>query len=1181
MYLKAVYIQGFKSFATKTKIEFNQSITAIVGPNGSGKSNITDAIMWVLGETSAKSLRGNKMEDVIFSGTDRRRPLGFAEVTIVFDNSDQKLDLDYLEVSVTRRMYRSLESEFLINNTKCRLKDIKQLFMDTGIGKDGYSLIGQGKIESILSDKPEERRAVFEEAAGISKYKYKKVQSQNKLLKTEENLIRLSDIISEISKQEENLREQSQKAKKYLEIFENLKKKEINYIYHKTESLQRDLKKLCEEKSSLEQEVEALKNSIQDGSKLEEELEGRILQYSNQIENENQEIYNISAQIQKQNSLIDLYKEKNANIEKEIQRIQGQKISSKDRQTQLLEDQSNIDHQMEGLHTASLELENRKRKKLEEKGQIQYELKNIEIEYLNQHQDYQKNETLLRSLQFKRETLIEVLKEREDRKGRLENNISTLIKNKEEYENSLIYKRKKLDDKRKQLNSFLSLLGQMEEELNRREKQVEEIKIEVQKTIQRQEEKDSRLKLLQNLANNYEGYNKSVKTFMNYCKKRNLFVKSLFGPVGNHVRVDSKYEKAISVALGAAAQNVIVSNEQEVSHMISLLQREKMGRITFLPLSRMKVNPPNLSVHSYKKYGFIGFAQDLIEYEEKFSSVFQNLLGRILVIDNFDNAVSFTKEISNQYRIVTLNGDLFNASGAITGGTVFQGGMDLLTRQTEIEELKNELSSLDCTYKKEKAQCDRLQSEYEQLLLSKSENFEKRQAIQQEIQVLEQNIQGILQSLSINEDHLNRNQEELATLEQTLKEDENHLDEYEKEAFALDSKVQSYLNISEHNDETLRQKREILKELENSIFSYELEIKELEEKKKYLIREKERLKVEQKQIDMNEKEWASSILEGEETLKENEHIISRVQLEYEALNKQKEEKEIALQSKKLQRDQWQEELKNSRKWNDQAKDHLLEKNTLLEKTISYMQRKEDYINGAFLKIQEDYHMERSEMDLLYSPSEKPLKEVEIQKLKKSLNDLGDVNLSSIEEHLLVKERLEFNLSQKNDLLQSREEIKNILKELDQEMKKTFRHSFESIAKYFNEIFQKLFDGGKATIELEGDILEAGIEIKAQPPGKRFQSLSLLSGGERALTAVALLFSLLKVRPAPFCILDEIDAALDDANIKRYAQYLLTLENIQFVIITHRKLTMEIANIMYGVTMEEKGVSKLFSVGLDQ
>lgn len=1181
MYLKAVYIQGFKSFATKTKIEFNQSVTAIVGPNGSGKSNITDAIMWVLGETSAKSLRGSKMEDVIFTGTDKRKPLGLAEVTIVFDNSDKTLDLDYTEVSVTRRMYRSLESEFLINNTKCRLKDIKQLFMDTGIGKDGYSLIGQGKIESILSDKPEERRAVFEEAAGISKYKYKKIQSQHKLQKTEENLIRLNDIILEITQQEENLRRQSTKAQKYLEIFEELKNKEITFLFHKTETLQKELENLSENQLSLETELTQLKEHIDADSRKEEIMDQEMMELSDKIENNSHEIYNYSTELQKSSSLMELYEEKNTHLEKEIQRIGEEQVQAGERKQTLHALQLEIEHKMEKLSDSLKEYQQEKALKEEEKEQLRSRLETSQTEYEQKRQDYQRQESQQYSLQFKQETLSEVMKEKEGRKNRLQESIATLSGNREDYHRSLSEKKDSLYSKQEKISSLTDTLEKTEIQLQQEYTQLEVKKTSLQNLLQRQKELHSKLKLLQNLEDNYEGYNRSVKSFMNYCKKRKLFTEVLFGPVGNHLKVASQYEKAISVALGAAAQNIIVSSESIVAQMISILQQEKLGRITFLPISRMKLKRFSFDLSPYKSDGVIGFANDLIEYPSEFKGVFQNLLGKILVVNNFQDAQNFTKNVTNQFRIVTLAGDLFHTSGSITGGSVYQGGIDLLTRKSEIDQLQKQEIQLVGQYEKEKSQVEDLETKYNDLLQYRQQLHEDKMQIQSDTQNLEQTMRGIEQSLAINEQHFQRSQEEFQSLVKSLLEDEKQQAIYQEEMLKLEENLHSYLNENGQTDEKLRIQRENLKELESLVFEQELTLKKLEEENKYLQREKVRLGDEWKTLCENEEKWKNAIVENRKNHEENLIEIGKIEQKLKLTSKEKQEKEISLQHFKEQRQVYQNQLKELRKINDENREKLLKKNSSLEKTIAQIERKRDFIASAFSKIQDDYHLQRDELEKFYQPHNQSIKESDIMRLKKSLSELGDVNLSAIEEHGLVKERLEFNLEQKEDLLKSREEIKNILNELDDEMKKNFKSSFEIVAKYFNEIFQVLFNGGKASIELEGDLLEGGIEIKAQPPGKKFQSLSLLSGGERALTAVALLFSLLKVRPAPFCILDEIDAALDDANIKRYAEYLLTIDAIQFIIITHRKLTMEIANAMYGVTMEEKGVSKLFSVELNQ
>lgn len=1179
MHLKSVTLQGFKSFATKTTIEFNQSITAIVGPNGSGKSNITDAIMWVLGETSAKSLRGSKMEDVIFSGTDKRRPLGFAEVVIVFDNTDRQLDLDYSEVSVTRRMYRSLESEFLINNTKCRLKDIKSLFMDTGIGKDGYSLIGQGKVESILSDRPEDRRAVFEEAAGISKFKYKKNQSQKKLLKTEENLIRLNDIILEIEQQADRLREQSQIANKYLEIYNELKKKEVNYLYNKTKNTRWELDQSRDEIHRIENTIYVLQEEIAENQRLENRMDLLLEEKEKEIEKLKERSDFYQQKTNHNSSSIEIFLEKNRSLSRDISRLQQQREKNEHFISLSKDHLKKLEKQVEELEEDSQKLAFDRKQKEHVLEKLQ---KEIEI-YEKNHQEYQKEQMNLRAvienITFKKETLRNILAEKKERSISLQSHIDQLLQNEEDYKKT----EKKLSDKCfnrinmvKKLESKLQSIVIEEDKVGKLEEAKRNQMLQIQRKM---ETLKTKLNLEQNLANNYEGFNKSVKSFMNYCKKRKLFEQSLFGPVATKLEVPKEFEQAISVALGGASQNIIVNTDKDAKEMIHILEREKLGRVTFLPINRVKGSSLDLNLEKYKDKGVIGRADDLIHFDPIFKDVFSNLLGRILIVDTFENASRLSAQRWNKFRLVTLKGDLFHISGSITGGSIYQGGVELLKRQKEIEQLKVEVSTTTAEYNETLrylTECENKLKEYhiEKESLLTIINRDKNKLIE-----LNQSIDGIKQSITINTEYLNRYQKESESLQRSLHEDASKMRVYEEEMTRISNQIKA--SDTPDTNEDLENKKDKVKILQQEIINIGFSLKELSEKKNYSIQEKNRVKSEVDTRKLEMENWLDEIKSHQDQERANEEKVEVLKSKYSKHQIIIEDSRKKIKQEQNTRGDLINELKDLRDQNNRLRDQLMEKSGSFEKLKNKIERKEEFISDSYHKLYTEYHVYRVEISDYIEKQYEKTTEGEVKKLKSQLNHLGNVNLSSIDEYKKISERLEFNRKQRDDLMTSREEILNILKELDLEMKRNFKKSFHEIDAYFNEIFAILFHGGKASIEIEGNVLEGGIEIKAQPPGKRFQSLSLLSGGERSLTAVALLFALLKARPAPFCILDEIDAALDDANIKRYVEYLQLIKDIQFIIITHRKLTMEIANVMYGITMEEKGISKIFSVELNE
>ena len=1171
MFLKSVTMQGFKSFANRTKIELDKTTTAIVGPNGSGKSNITDAITWVLGESSAKNLRGAKMEDVIFSGTDSKKPLGMAEVTILFDNSDKSLNLPYNEVSVTRRMYRSLESEFLINNKKCRLKDIKELFMDTGIGKDGYSVIGQGKIESVLSSKPEDRRNIFEEAAGISKYKYKKVQSKNKLLKTEENLIRIEDILSEIESQEKNLRVQAEKAEAYLKDYEELKIYDINYSCKDMEKREEDLANKIEELEVLKEDSKKILINRESLSQNLEEIQEKLEKLKEEDEASSEKLNLSRKDFDKLNLEINLDEEKINSLKKDIERI-GLENENLDKDLLgLKESLEEIEKDREVLNKSKEEILDKLTTKDSVIKNLEAEFKNLEeVGNLNfENKNKVKNE--IENIKFKSETLKDIIEEKNNRKSNLDKSIENLKENQAEF--SKIIDRDSLE-----LKSLKEKLEKDDCEFEKTKESLlkldEENKNLENKLIGKKNEGNeilARLKILENMESNYEGYNRTVKSFMNFSSKNNIFKDSLYGPVAEKFYVEKEFEKAISVALGSMSQNIIVSSTKDTSEMLKILEKNKMGRATFLPLDRVSGN--KVKINS-KEDGMVGLACDLIKFDEVFKGIFYNLLGRVIIADNFKNASRISKK--HRLKVVTLKGEVFNPSGAITGGSLNNYNSSFILRKNEITDFQNKFKDLQGQIKKIESEKNHLEEKISELNEFAESYMEKRNAVNFKISNLESNIYKNKNDKYLNSEYLNK---------------------YLREKEELEKNIEADLKTLENNKLEIENKNKLLEDLLNEVDSGN--------RLAGLSKEIEGLKTEKIEIQLLERENREKILYK---TREIDRINSDLSLTGEKLDNNKKllmEAQRNIEEKKKSNDENKKSLEEIRKSIESLKNHLEEiKKDLDEKNNDYLDKREELsdlkerslvissemektelkiemnrnkISNEVERLKEDYEVE--DYHEFIDESLKDLKEGTLRRLKKKVRDYGEVNISSIEEYRIVKERFDFYTSQRDDLIQSKEEIKSILSKLDHEMKKLFNEAMEEISGNFTEIFKILFNGGRAEISIEGDVLESGIEIKASPPGKRLQSLSLLSGGERSLTAVALLFALLKYRPASFCILDEIDAALDDANIKRYADYLLTLEGIQFIIITHRKLTMEIAKTMYGVTMEEKGISKLFSVKL--
>ena len=1176
MRLKSLYIQGFKSFANKTKIEFNDEITCIVGPNGSGKSNIADAITWVLGESSAKNLRGDKMEDVIFSGAANKKSLSLAEVTILFDNSDRTLNLDYDEVSVTRRMYRSSETEFLINNTKCRLKDIKELFMDTGIGKDGYSLIGQGKIGSILNTKAEQRRSVFDEAAGISKYKMKKQQSENKLKNTEDNIIRLNDIISQMKDREEVLRVESEKAKEFKALSQELKLYELADSKKKILANRQKLKKIEEESSKIEEEIKKINVSLEILRGNKTSLEGQEEKIENLINEKQNKYYQLDNEIEKNKNQLDFILNRSKDIE-EINRSSNLSIEK------LANSNQNLEKEIEELNLSVTEKNQRKNdllKEIEEvKNLLNEKLEEEKIqEEIRQRESEKKLENHRQKSFFEsRLSLSESLIQ--DRKARLETidkNLNILLKNNDEILASKDNQAKKIEDLNKEKLS-------LEENIKKINKALEENKDSLSQELNKYESirseisnKDARLNALKNISENYEGYSKSVKLFMNATKNEGFFKGSLLGPVADNIKLEKKYEKAISIALGYAQQNIIIKTENDAAQMVNYLNKKKFGRVTFLPIDSLKFKKANIDLSTYNIKGLLGFANQFVEYDKEIEKVIDFLLARIIICQDFNSARLISSALNKSYRVVSLDGDSFNIGGSITAGETSKNSNNLLSRKVEIDQLKLDIKDLDLNQGKIRNKISILESEDEKLKTSLDSEYENQKDILARIQKAESILINLKDTKTSNDKYIEDYQEQKEKLVFEIENNKKENEDYKVKLEEID-KVMS-ADQSQTNQEMMVELKKDIEDKKDQKVSLDIKLVEISSEVKSLEREISN----KEDLIKNNK---SDILAQDEKIKTNKDAITENQVKLENIkeNISKLESDIKLSDEELK--DFKTKLYEIKDKLAKASQEIEDKRDVLikyEKDLIKIQAKFDKfeeninLNLEFIKNKYEINLDDSDIDI---ESLKNIRE-NISSLTEKIKELGQVNILAIDEYRELKEEYDFNLKQKDDLLLSRKEIINVISELEDEMQKSFKDTFNKVAKYFNEIFVELFNGGQAKISIIGDdLLESGIEINVQPPGKKLQSLSLLSGGERSLTAVALLFAFLKVRPAPFCILDEIDAALDDSNILRYADYIKSIEDIQFIIITHRKLSMEIANALYGVTMEEKGVSKLISVKL--
>lgn len=1180
MYLKRLELQGFKSFADKTTLEFMPGITTVIGPNGSGKSNISDAIRWVLGEQSIKSLRGAKSEDIIFAGTQNRKSLGFAEASLVFDNNDGKLPIEYAEVTVTRRIYRTGETGYFINKTPCRLKDILELFMDTGIGKDGYSIIGQGKIDEILSNKSEDRRHIFEEAAGIVKYRSRKEDSEKKLERAKLNLLRINDILAEIENNIEPLKIQSEKAKKFLSLREELKGIEVGLFLYNIDLYKERLEKITADEEIMNATYESEENS----QKLKNEEKNNLKLEINNLIEEIEKMQNIgfesTNQIEKINSNINVSEERINNIK-----------------------ENNIRYETEinELNEKINELKEEEKQKIAKKENLYNNKEKFEKELKEKEEELSKLTTKLSSKQLEIENKKRIIEENTDNKYEMQNEINTqdvkvdsIIKNVKSKTEELDLTISELDQSRLKKSEIEQNFLDIENKRNKIKNDLSEIenkKIEADNKIKTYELqinqlgqeiriKESRLKFLEETEKEKEGYTKSVKSLLKSAEVNEELKKGLHDVVANLINVKKEYEIAIEMALGASLQNVVTETEQDAKRLIEYLRNNNLGRVTFLPISA--VNGKKLEKAHLNIKGVIGIASDLVEYNNKYDGIFKNLLGRTVIVEDMEAGVAVAKKNSYSFRIVTLKGDIINSSGAMTGGSVQAKTVNILGRSREIEALKEELKSLDIKIKNKEEEKEKYIESIEDLL--------------ETIESLETNLQEI--------------DIEYATQKQKV---ELIVENVDKLVSRMDKTKQEIENLNKQKTEIIEHKKQLIENLEN--LEEEIQKLNLEVEEFVRVNKDDQTYIDNLNMDItNLKISVSSFEESEMSIDE---ITERIKIDIknntlsleskkDQIEKNKQE-EVSLKAKidELQNDivKIKENVKNSGSKIEELKNNKNEKNTYLEKIEKEIEEQftrlqdikeqlvkidikknktsqdlEDVVN----KLWEEYELTPNNADGFTKTTDQAKTQKEVNYLRTQIRDLGSINIDSIKEYQTLKERYDFMCEQRLDLENSMSKLKNVISEMINIMKTQFKDKFKLINKNFNEVFTELFGGGKAELILENeeDVLNCGIDIRVQPLGKKLQNMTLLSGGEKAFTAIAILFAILKINPAPFCVLDEIEAALDDVNVNRYAEYLKKFSQYtQFLVITHRKGTMEAADTVYGITMEENGISKLLSMKL--
>ena len=1179
MYLKSIEIHGFKSFANKIVFQFHNGITGIVGPNGSGKSNVADAVRWVLGEQRIKQLRGASMQDVIFSGTELRKPLGYAYVAITLDNSDHQLAIDYNEVTVARRIYRSGESEYLLNGTPCRLKDVNELFYDTGIGKEGYSIIGQGQIDKILSGKPEERRELFDEAAGIVKFKRRKLAAQKKLEDEQQNLVRVNDILSELEKQIGPLEKQSETAKIYLKKKEELKTLDVNMFLLENQRLQEQLKGAQEKYDIASEDLENTSKQYENIKEEYEKIEGQITLLDETIEKNRSALTDTSMLRGKLEGEINVLKE-------QIHSARNNEEHLKQRREAVLNEIAAKNQDKEGI--------------LSDKGQIDEQVTEIEkkrdeakaaltavqscIEELNNQIEGGKNAIIealnaratIKSKLGRYDTMTEQVN---IRKAELTSRILRMKSDEAQQEETL----KALNDEFEKINEEIRTLNDAveskEEKLTLLRETLADKDKKLRDTQVSYHQEKSRLEALSNLTERYEGYGGSVKKVM----ERKEQEKGIVGVVADIIKVDKKYETAIETALGGNIQNIVTDDEETAKRMIGYLKQTKAGRATFLPLTSITHPQEFKNPESLKEKGVLGMADELVHVDEKYRNVAKAMLGRIVVVDQVDNAVRIARKFDYGIRMVTLEGELLVPGGAISGGA-FKNNSNLLGRRREMEEM-------EARVKKYLKEVDTLLQEIED---TKAERNKLRLSLEEDKASLQKKF--IEQNTArLNVIKAKERKEEASESSLELKNEEREIESQIQEIRLSKEEISRELQDSETLEKQtegkikecqvlLDEKRSEESENLAGVNALEVEVEKMLQQQGFHQQNVDRINAELERSKSELSEIEEGLLGNTGDIEQKENNIRQIEETIQASHTSQSDTEKQLQEDITKKEELSAKQKNFFK----DREALSEKMAGLDKEVyrlnAQREKLQDMTESQINYMWDEYEITLSDAAGMRNEelNDLPAMKRDISTLKDQIKKLGDVNVNAIEDYKNLMERYSFLKTQHDDLIEAEKTLENIITELDTAMRKQFHEKFGEISREFDKVFKEMFGGGKGTLELmeDEDILEAGIRIIAQPPGKKLQNMMQLSGGEKALTAIALLFAIQNLKPSPFCLLDEIEAALDESNVSRFAKYLHKLtRHTQFIVITHRRGTMEQVDRLYGITMQEKGVSTLVSVNL--
>ncbi len=1179
MYLKSIEVQGFKSFANKIVFDFHNGITGIVGPNGSGKSNVADAVRWVLGEQSAKQLRGAKMEDVIFAGTQNRKPVGFAYVAITLDNSDHALPVEYDEVTVSRRVYRSGESEYKINGHSCRLRDVTEMFYDTGIGKEGYSIIGQGQIDKILSGKPDERRELFDEAAGIVKFKRRKSAAIKKLENERSNLVRVNDILSELEKQVGPLKQQSEKAKEYLNYKTDLKKYDVNAFLLETDRIRKETAELNGRLKIVDDDLEDSKSEYDNTKSEYEAAENQLNDINAQIDENSQTVSALELENQKLQGEINVFTEQiktfNANKQLHSERLLDIEKDKQNKSNSVKE----LREQYNDLNTELSEYNDKLAAINDTAKALNAEIEGISGQIDNRQNSIYDNLTEQSTIKAENQKFVTMLEQLEIKKSEL---TSHIIKGKsDESAQKQVIKSltAELDNAVGKLEDINNSIEESNTSVTQLKAEIAEKNSELDKLTQNYHREKSRLESLINITERYDGYGNSIKKIME-LKDSNP---GILGVIADIVKVEKQYETAIETALGGTIQNIVTDKESTAKELIGYLKQNKLGRATFLPLNAIHARNTLENEACINEKGVIGVASNLVRVSFEYEGLAKYLLGRILVVDNIDNALLIAKKYKYTLRIVTLEGEQLNPGGSMTGGA-FRNSSNLLGRRREIEELKQSVSNTNKQITQEKAAVADLRNQ----VAKYREALDSYNKLLRETHIRKNTIDVNLKQADL------KLSEIIASYGDDIKEQASIDSEILKISESR-NQVSGNLNLLDNQNEAARKEIENLgktleaKKSEEAAVALKIENlkishSSIEQKASFINENIERLCQE---LDNLEEEKTSI----QEKIGETKELVSAKQADIELVKNSIEESErkiTAIGEKLEDLRAAKEKVNASHKEFFKKREELNEKIILLEKDSMRLHNQYDRLEESYDSLV-DYMWNEYELTYSYALELKSDELNNINDIRKQINilkaaikKLGDVNVNAIEEYKSVSERYEFMKTQHDDMIEAEESLMKVIEELDEGMRAQFTAKFEEIKVEFDKVFKELFGGGRGTIELvEGeDILEAGILIISQPPGKKLQNMMQLSGGEKALTAIALLFAIQNLKPSPFCLLDEIEAALDDSNVGRYANYLHKLtKHTQFIVITHRRGTMSAADRLYGITMQEKGVSTLVSVDL--